>query len=203
MNSRLQWALNEINNLKNEYVNIVETVENYAKQNNYSFDKDTAYTAYGITLGATLLREESKWNNTTLILSVALDDLGMIGVINKSLNINRTSNDYINNNYKLSSDLDMLYEKITKSAMYTFYYVLALYSKITNKKHTPFGNIDEIMCAINDGTRNQDKAKTLSNNYIYDAYAATEFFTPSYTFNNYYNWIRTGFICDTVIHSGK
>lgn len=203
MNSRLQWALSEINNLKSEYDNIVATVDNYAKQNNYSFDLDTAYTAYGITLGATLLREESKWNSTTAMLSLTLVDLGMKGVINKALNINRTINDYANNTNKLSSDLDMLYNAITKSAMYTFYYVLALYSKITNKKHTSFGIIDEIMCAINDGTRNQDTAKTMSNNYIYNAYAATEYFTPTYTFNNYYNWIRTGFICDTVIHSGK
>ena len=203
MNSRLQWGLQEINKLKDKYHEIVDVVDEYAKQNNYSFEKNTALGAFSIVLNSTLLREESAWSNTSELLSICLNILGALDIINDILHINRTTDAYVNNNFKLSSDLDKLYDTVTKTAMYTFYYVLAIYSKIKNENYTPFGNIDEIMCAINYGYRNQDTAKTISNNYIYDVYSAIKYFPKNYTFNNYYNWIRTGFICDTIIHSGK
>ncbi len=203
MNSRLQWGIQQINNLRDKYKKIVDIVENYAKQNNYPFDSNIALNAYGITIGATLLREESKWSTTTDFLPVILTDLGMLDLINRTLHTNRNESDYINNCSNLTFDLDNLYDIITKKAMYTLYYVLAIYSKIENTNNTPFGEFDEIMAAINYGLRGQDTAKTESNNYTYSIYSAITYFPKNYTINNYYNWIISGFICDTTIHSGK
>ena len=204
MNSRFEWGRNEFNSLREEFNKIADVVKDYANLNGYSFDKQTAINAYGVIANATLLREESKWNTTSQLLPVILNDMGMLDVINDFLHLNRTVDDYVNNTYRLSYDLDNLYDEITKQALYIFFYVLVLYSKIKHETYTPFGKICDILCALNYGLRGQDTAKTLTSNYIYQIFAIVRYFPlDRYTIRNYFNWIQSGFICDYDIYNGK
>ena len=204
MNSRLEYGVNQLNLLKNEYTNIVNDVSNYAKSNGYIFDKEIAFVAYQILLGATILREESKWDTTTQLLNFALEELNMLGIINEYLKCHRTINDYVNNTAKLSYDLDKLYSEITKQALYTFFYILTIYSKIKHSGRNPFGRIDEILCALNYAVRNKDDAKTFTKNYISTISDIVNIFPlDRYSISNYFNWIQSGFICDYDIYNGK
>ena len=202
--SRFNWANNEIDRLDNEYKKMISVIKNYARSNGYSFDEENSQLAYNLLMRATFLREESKWNESSNLLSSVLSNADMLSVINKALGLNRSVNDYINNGYKLSSDLDALFDKLTKQSMYIFFYTLVLYRKIEHNNSNPFGEIDEILCALNYAYRGKDEAKTFCNNYIYDASSVASLISiDRYTFNNYYNWINSGFICDFEFHSGK
>ena len=204
MGSRLDWGVDQLVSLNNEYIKIVDVVYDYASRNGYMLDKNIAQTSFRILLGATLLREESKWSNSSGLLAVAMKNFNMLDIINSTLNLNRTFDSYVNNNARLSSDLDNLYDELTKSAMYMFFYVLVIYSKIKNQTDTPFGQIDEILCALNYGARGEDNAKTYTKNYIFDVYSTVKYFPLNqYTINNYLNWLRSGFICDLTFHNGK
>lgn len=204
LSSQRQFSLNFVGKTLKEffddYTEILKVVKDYANKNGFSFDEGYCFKVFAFLMDMTLLREESKWPVGGDFWKLYNLESGTYKLMGDSVRANRSKEDYEDSYMRLAVDVKMTYEKYTKTAMYVLFYVFCLYRKIRPYSSIKFPDITSFLPAANNAFRGVYNAKTLTNNYIYDAtydYGVEK----RYDAHLFYRWIATGFICEVSFHN--